>query len=74
MSPRRAIRSFHRDVLGDWYALLECGHRQHTRHNPPWTNRAWVESSFGRMTMLDTLLPCPHCAQLVAASPHGRQA
>ncbi|ANJ66919.1 hypothetical protein A9404_05575 [Halothiobacillus diazotrophicus] len=70
-SPQRAIHSFHRDVHGDWYVKLECGHHQHTRHNPPWINRAWVENSFGRMAMLGTLLPCPHCARLIDTNQSG---
>ena len=60
--PLRAIRSFHRDAEGHWFARLECGHHQHTRHNPPWINRPWVEQSLGRIAMLGSPLACRKCA------------
>ena len=31
--------------MHDWVAELECGHTQHVRHDPPWTNRPWVSLS-----------------------------
>ncbi|MHB1229796.1 MAG: DUF3565 domain-containing protein [Halothiobacillus sp.] len=65
-APERAIHSFHRDNHGDWFARLECGHHQHVRHNPPWIDRSWIESSFGRMVMLGQHLTCIKCA---VASP-----
>ena len=43
--PRRADRcngpssAFEQDEVGDWVAWLECGHRQHVRHQPPWQER-----------------------------------
>ena len=36
----------------DWVAELECGHNQHVRHNPPWTNRPWVVTPEGRARVL----------------------
>jgi len=33
----RKIVDFHLDENLDWVAELECGHQQHVRHNPPWT-------------------------------------
>ena len=38
----RPITGFRRDDHGDWTALLSCGHAQHVRHTPPFTNRPWV--------------------------------
>lgn len=67
--PSRAIRSFHRDAEGHWFARLECGHNQHTRHDPPWINRPWVVHSLGRITMLGSLLACRKCAEGAAPDP-----
>ena len=67
--PLRAIRSFHRDGEGHWVARLECGHNQHTRHDPPWINRPWVEHSLGRVTMLGSELACRKCATGEPADP-----
>jgi Protein of unknown function (DUF3565) len=33
------IVGFHQDNAQHWVAELECGHNQHVRHDPPWTNR-----------------------------------
>jgi hypothetical protein len=35
----RKIVGFHQDEFLDWVDDLECGHRQHVRHNPRWTTR-----------------------------------
>lgn len=58
-----AIVSFHRDELGDWFARLACGHHQHTRHQPPWVNRPWVETQTGRQSMIGKKLVCKKCAE-----------
>lgn len=58
-----AIVSFHRDELGDWFARLACGHHQHTRHQPPWINRPWIETEAGRRSMVGKALVCKKCAQ-----------
>jgi len=42
-------------------AELDCGHFQHVRHNPPWTNRPWVKTPEGRAAMLDFELNCKKC-------------
>ena len=68
-APLRAICSFHRDAEGHWYARLECGHNQHTRHDPPWINRPWVEESLGRIAMLGTTLACRKCAEGAPPDP-----
>ena len=41
------ITGFHKDKNDDWVAELACGHFQHTRHDPPWQNRPWVETKKG---------------------------
>jgi hypothetical protein len=64
----RAITGFQQDDEGHWVAELECGHTQHVRHNPPWTNRPWVITEEGRKQMLGKQLSCKPCA---AAAGHG---
>jgi hypothetical protein len=61
---RRAIVGFDQDEVGDWVALLECGHRQHVRHRPPWQERAWVESAEGREGRVGSSLECADCGSL----------
>jgi hypothetical protein len=34
---QRQVVSFYQDEQGHWAAMLECGHGQHIRHDPPWT-------------------------------------
>jgi hypothetical protein len=57
----RAIVGFDLDDAGDWVALLECGHRQHVRHRPPWQERPWVLTAEGREDRLGTTLNCVLC-------------
>jgi hypothetical protein len=59
----RRIVGFHQDDLGDWVAELECGHDQHVRHDPPWTNRPWVTTPDGRNATLGQTLACRKCDQ-----------
>lgn len=59
----RRIVGFHQDEEQDWVAELECGHNQHTRHNPPWTNRPWVISADGRNAALGKSLSCLKCVR-----------
>ena len=56
-----AIVGFHLDDEGDWVAELQCNHFQHVRHNPPFTNRPWVITVFGRSKMLGHPLSCVKC-------------
>jgi len=67
---KQAICGFHQDDLGDWVAELACAHFQHVRHNPPWQNRPWVESSAGRAGMLGYQLNCVKCEE--GAPPDSR--
>jgi membrane carboxypeptidase/penicillin-binding protein len=39
---KRRITGFTTDDEGHWVAELECGHRQHMRHRPPFESRQWV--------------------------------
>ncbi|MDQ3259100.1 MAG: DUF3565 domain-containing protein [Acidobacteriota bacterium] len=57
----RNITGFHKDEIGDWRANLECGHRQHVRHNPPLISRPWVLSEEGRASRIGFELDCKHC-------------
>ena len=58
---QQAIVGFHVDEENHWVAGLACGHNQHTRHNPPWTERPWVITPEGREAMLGYLLNCKKC-------------
>jgi tellurite resistance-related uncharacterized protein len=58
---KRPIVAFATDALGDWVALLSCGHRQHVRHKPPFMVREWVTTAQGRDGMLGSLLDCVRC-------------
>lgn len=61
-SPRRIV-GFHTDEEGHWVADLECGHCQHTRHDPPWILRPWVTTEEGRRSMIGTCLNCKPCQE-----------
>lgn len=49
------------DDAGDWVALLECFHRQHVRHNPPFRSAPWVLDGQTRSQRVGTSLDCPPC-------------
>ncbi len=57
----RKVIGFHKDENGEWVADLECGHRQHVRHNPPFETRLWVTYEAGRQSKLGQMLNCLHC-------------
>ncbi len=63
---RRAIVQFDQDDAAHWVALLECGHRQHVRHRPPWQERAWVLTVQGRQGRVGSPLECPMCDEEAA--------
>ena len=63
----QAILCFHLDENNDWVAELACGHNQHVRHNPPWTNRPWVVTPEGRAKMCGQKLACKKCDTGAAA-------
>jgi hypothetical protein len=58
---RRRIVGFHLDEKRDWVAELECGHGQHTRHQPPWQLRPWVTTEAGRRSRIGAMLDCRKC-------------
>ncbi|WP_461521932.1 DUF3565 domain-containing protein [Porticoccus sp.] len=58
---KQAIAGYHNDDQDDWVAELTCGHFQHVRHNPPWSERPWVELQVGRDAMLGFELECKKC-------------
>jgi hypothetical protein len=57
----RCILGFSLDDEGDWVALLDCGHRRHVRHRPPFQDRAWVVNAEGRASRLGTRIDCRLC-------------
>lgn len=57
----RHIVGFLLDADGDWVAELDCGHRQHVRHRPPFQLRAWVLDDAERAAHLGTPIDCPPC-------------
>jgi tellurite methyltransferase len=57
----RSITGFHRDEAADWVAELACGHGQHVRHAPPFSERPWVESEAGRKARIGETLECVRC-------------
>lgn len=58
---QQPITGFHQDDEQHWVAELACGHDQHVRHDPPWTNRPWVTTAQGRARTLGQLLDCRKC-------------
>ena len=58
---KKRIIGFHLDEEQHWVAELECGHGQHVRHDPPWINRAWVQTAEGRAKALGAVLNCVKC-------------
>jgi Protein of unknown function (DUF3565) len=60
---QQSIVGFHQDQEHHWVAKLSCGHNQHVRHDPPWTNRLWVISEAGRNSTLGQFLLCRKCDQ-----------
>lgn len=57
----RRIVGFVADDDGDWAALLECYHRQHVRHRPPFRSAPWVEDAAERDRRIGTTLNCALC-------------
>ncbi len=58
---QQPITGFHLDDENHWVAELACGHFQHVRHDPPWTQRSWVITETGRANMLGQQLNCKKC-------------
>ena len=58
---RQRIVGFVQDEENHWVARLQCGHNQHTRHDPPWQNRLWVTTPEGRENNIGQMLGCLKC-------------
>jgi hypothetical protein len=58
---QRLIVGFHQDGQHHSVADLDCGHTQHVRHDPPWTNHPWVTSEEGRQSHIGVELICKRC-------------
>lgn len=58
---QRAMTGFLTDADGHWVARLDCGHRQHVRHDPPLVEREWVTTEEGRRGRLGQTLDCVRC-------------
>jgi tellurite methyltransferase len=58
---KRSITGFHSDEESDWVADLDCGHGQHVRHDPPFTERSWVATPEGRRSRIGANLDCSLC-------------
>ena len=58
---KRMITGFVQDDLGDWVALLECLHRQHVWHDPPFRTAPWVLDDAERSRRVGTSLDCRLC-------------
>ena len=59
----RTILGFEHDEEGEVVARLDCGHRRHVRHRPPFEDRPWVTSEEGRAGRLGSVLECRLCDQ-----------
>jgi len=57
----RTIVDYSQDEASDWIAHLDCGHRQHVRHQPPFIERPWVTTREGRDLHLGQPLDCALC-------------
>ena len=70
-SMNRPIIGFHLDEDSDWLAELACGHGQHVRHDPPFSERSWVLTEASRDEKLGTPLDCVRCDR--SEMPEGYQ-
>jgi len=57
----RKIVDFRQDEEAHWVAMLDCGHPQHTRHDPPLVERDWARTSEGRASRIGESLDCLRC-------------
>jgi hypothetical protein len=58
---KQKITGFEKDEEDHWRAILECGHPQHVRHDPPMTTRDWVLTQAGRDSRIGFELECKRC-------------
>lgn len=66
---QRKIVGYDIDETGDRIAILECGHPQHIRHQPPFINRPWTQTEAGRRSKLGAPLECVRCDEERAHEP-----
>jgi hypothetical protein len=66
---QRIITGFEQDDENHWRAILDCGHRQHVRHDPPLTTRESVLTEKGRASRLGFDLNCKRCDEADDNSP-----
>ncbi len=69
----RFIIGFHQDLEQDWVAELDCGHGQHTRHEPPFFPRPWVMTAEGRAEQIGKILNCVLCDRSEISDPNTEQ-
>lgn len=58
---KQSIVGYHKDEEDHWVAELDCGHFQHVRHDPPWTERNWTTTTEGRQSKIGFQLNCVKC-------------
>ena len=61
---KQKITGFHTDEDNHWVADLQCGHKQHVRHDPPFHPRDWVTSSEERQKKKGSELNCKRCDEV----------
>lgn len=61
---QQRVTGFHLDDENHWVANLECGHKQHVRHDPPLVSRPWVLTPEGRQSRLGVELNCKRCDEM----------
>ncbi len=61
---KQKILTFHRDEEDHWVADLECGHKQHVRHDPPFHPRQWVTDQKQREQQKGEKLDCKRCDEV----------
>lgn len=58
---KQRIVGFDQDEERHWRVMLECGHYQHVRHEPPLTVREWTLTEAGRDQMIGAEIECRKC-------------
>lgn len=61
ISANRSITGFSFDEAGDAVVHLDCGHRVHARHHPPWQERPFVTDESSRRRLIHTPYHCAYC-------------
>jgi hypothetical protein len=68
---KQKIAGFDKDDEDHWRAILECGHRQHLRDDPPMTTRTWVLTDEGRASRIGFELDCKRCDEEPSELPNA---